>query len=486
MSLKQKAIQGAMWSAVQNWGAQIGSLIVFFVLARLLPPDAFGLIAIAALIIAFLQIFIQRGFSEALIQRLTLEPAHLDTAFWMNSAIAIFLMILTWATAPALATAFHQPSLARILPVLSLVLLFSALSQVQQAILERQLAFKAIAIRQLAATCISGIVGVGLAVLGYGIWSLVAQQVVQELVSMIVLWRVSSWRPQFLVSRSHSVELFKFGIHLLGFNFLNFWNSRADDLLIGYFLGAEALGYYSMAYRILGMLQQLLVQTSKQVALPTFSRLQHDLEQFRRAFYKATQLTSAIAFPIFLSITVLAPELIVLLLGQQWLPAIPVLQVLSLAGLFQSISFFKSSVFIAMGHPAWSLWLSCLSVVLNLIGFAIALRWGIVAVAAAFVIRGYLVFPIGQWAVSRLIRTPILTYLQQFITPLISALTMAGIMLLLKIWVQNWMVSPLGLAIVSSGVGLIIYVGLISIFSPTLFQELLSIAHMLKKTKVSN
>jgi O-antigen/teichoic acid export membrane protein len=486
MSLKQKAIQGVIWSAIQNWGSQLGSLVVFFVLARLLPPDTFGILAIANLLIAFLQVFIQRGVTESLIQRSSLDPAHLNTAFWMNSVLSLVLMVLTFGSTPIVAAMFNQPLVTAILPVLAIILPLSALSQVQQAVLERQLNFKAIALRQLLATVVSGMVGVGFALLGYGIWSLVAQQVVQELVGAIVLWRVSSWRPQVSVSRSHGIELCQFGIHLLGFNFVNFWNSRADDLLIGYFLGAEALGYYSIAYRILGILQQLLVQTSKQVALPTFSRLQHDLEQFRRAFYKATQLTSVIAFPIFLSVAVLAPELVVMLFGRQWLPSIPVLQVLSFAGLFQSISFFKSAVFVAMGRPAWSFRLSCLSVVLNVVGFAIALRWGIVAVAAAFVIRGYLVFPVGQWAVSRLIHTSMLVYLQQFIVPLMSALAMAGTMLITKEWLQSWVSSPLGLVALCSGVGFITYSLLIYAFSPLLVQELLLITQTIKKTNTSS
>ncbi|XQQ05453.1 MAG: lipopolysaccharide biosynthesis protein [Leptolyngbya sp. IPPAS B-1204] len=477
MSIREKAIQGVLWSALQNWGSQVGSLLVFFLLARLLTPEAFGLVAMANIFLAFMQIFLQQGFAQSLIQRQDLEPEHIDTAFWTNLAIGACLTAFGLTAAGWVAAQFQQPQLTPILQVLSLLFLITACGNVQQALLERAFNFRATATRALAATLVGGAAGIGLALAGFGVWSLVGQQVIQELTGVLVLWHASDWRPRFRVSLSHFWQLFHFGMPILGFNFLNFLNSRADDLLIGYFLGAVPLGYYSIAYRILGVMQQLLVQTSQQIALPTFSRLQSDLEQFRQAFYTATQLTSLIAFPIFLGVLVLAPELVVMLFGEQWTPSIPVLQVLSLAGIFQSISFFKSSVFMAMGKPSWSLWLSLLTVVLNLIGFSIAVRWGIVAVAAAFVIRGYVVFPIGQWAVSRLIHIPVLVYVKQFTVPLLSAITMAGFLFLLR----NWLLALTSLYIlvvpVSALLGALFYIGLIRFCSPTLFYKLLTILY---------
>ncbi|MBF2047374.1 MAG: lipopolysaccharide biosynthesis protein [Elainella sp. C42_A2020_010] len=477
MSIREKAIQGVLWSALQNWGSQVGSLLVFFLLARLLTPEAFGLVAMANIFLAFMQIFLQQGFAQSLIQRQDLEPEHIDTAFWTNLAIGACLTAFGLTAAGWVAAQFQQPQLTPILQVLSLLFLITACGNVQQALLERAFNFRATATRALAATLVGGAAGIGLALAGFGVWSLVGQQVIQELTGVLVLWHASDWRPRFRVSLPHFWQLFRFGMPILGFNFLNFLNSRADDLLIGYFLGAVPLGYYSIAYRILGVMQQLLVQTSQQIALPTFSRLQSDLEQFRQAFYTATQLTSLIAFPVFLGVLVLAPELVVMLFGEQWTPSIPVLQVLSLAGIFQSISFFKSSVFMAMGKPSWSLWLSLLTVVLNLIGFSIAVRWGIVAVAAAFVIRGYVVFPIGQWAVSRLIHIPVLVYVKQFTVPLLSAITMAGFLFLLR----NWMLALTSLYIlvvpVSALLGALFYIGLIRFCSPTLFYKLLTILY---------
>ncbi|WP_404788844.1 lipopolysaccharide biosynthesis protein [Altericista sp. CCNU0014] len=474
MNLQQQAIQGVVWSAIQNWGNQTITLIIFFVLARLLNPETFGLAAISAIVVAFLQVFFQRSLTAGLIQRQTLDAVYLQTAFWLNLAVAVGLMFLMLTSSLWVANRFSQPQLAPILATLSLLLPVLAFSQVQQSLLERQFAFKAIAIQQLVGTCIGGIVGIGIALKGGGIWSLVSQQLVQEGVGTVVLWRLSPWRPRVQFSAAYCRDLMQFGWPLLGFNFLQFWNSRADDLLIGYFLGLESLGYYSTAYRILGVMQQLLIQVSKQVALPTFSRLQHDPEQFRAAFYQATQLTSIIAFPIFLGVVVLAPELVMVLFGQQWLPSIAVLQVLALAGVFQSISFFKSAVFVAMGQPMWNFWLSILSAVLNLVSFTIAVQWGIVAVAAAFVIRGYLVFPIGQWAVGQLIHTSMQTYIQKFLAPLGSSAVMVIVMLGCKQLLQTFTQSSLGLICLCSLVGMVTYVITLRISAPKLFQDFYS------------
>lgn len=233
-------------------------------------------------------------------------------------------------------------------------------------------------------------------------------------------------------------------------------------------------------------MQQLLVNTSKQVALPTFSRLQGDIKLFRKAFYTATQLTSLIAFPIFLGVVTLAPELVVLLFGEQWVPSILVLQVLCLAGIFESISFFKSSVFIAMGKPSWTVWIGLLTTVLNVIGFMIAVRYGIVAVALTYVIRNYVVFPIGQWAVGRLIQVPMLAYLRKFIAPLISSFVIAVAILGAKYFLKGLVRSEVLLAIYTV-IGAIIYGLEIRLFSPDLFQELLEIVHLaLSRSKIKS
>jgi O-antigen/teichoic acid export membrane protein len=477
MSIREKAIRGVIWSAIQNWGSQAGSLIVFFVLARLLPPEAFGLIALSNVFLTFMQVFLEQGFAQALIQRKHLEPEHLNTAFWTSVGIGVVLLLLGFGGAGTIAVLFKQPQLTPILQWLSLLFLINAFGNVQRAILERKFAFKSIAARSLFGTLTGGVIGVVMAYLGYGVWSLVGQQLVSETVAVLVLWRASDWRPGLQVSSRHFRDLFSFGVNILGFNLLSFINTRADDFLIGYFLGPVALGYYAIAYRVLTIMTQLLTVTSSQVALPTFSRLQEDLERFRKAFYMATRFTSAIAFPTFLGMAVLAPELVTLLFGEQWMPSVPVMRVLAFMGIMQSVSYFKGSVFMAMGKPSWRLWISMLNAFLNIIGFSIAVHWGIIAVAAAYVIRGYMVFPISQSLVSRLIQTPLLTYLKQFIPALISSLVMTIAILVAKFFLIAWL-NPFALLVVCTLLGAIVYVASIRVLSPELFQQLFNLVQL--------
>ncbi|PZD74135.1 Teichuronic acid biosynthesis protein TuaB [Acaryochloris thomasi RCC1774] len=437
MTLKQQAIRGALWTGIQNWAGQMGAFLVFFVLARLLEPADFGLVALANVFLAFMQIFLEQGFAQALIQREDLEPEHLDTAFWTNIAIGIALGLLSLLTADWIAAGFDEPRLTPILRCFSLIFLINALRGTQQAVLERQFAFKAIAMRSLLGIMIGGITGIGMALSGLGVWSLVGQQFMNELVGTLVIWKASDWRPRFRFSLRHFRQLFRFGSHVLGLNFLNFFNTKINDFLIGYFLGSVALGYYAISYRILQVMTQLLVRTTSGVSLPTFSRLKHDLNRFRNAFYTVTRLTSAIAFPFFLGTSVLAPELVTVLFGEKWLPAVPVIQLLSILGLVRSISFFKSSVFMALGEPAWAMKLKFLSVTLNLVGFAIAFRWGIIGVTFANMMRGLIVFPVGQWVLSRMVKIPFFTYSRQFSAALVSSLVMMGLLLSVKTYLTS-------------------------------------------------
>lgn len=487
MSLKQKAIQGVIWSAIQQWGGQAGSLIVFLILARLLSPEAFGLVALANVFLAFMKIFLEQGFAQALIQRQEIEPEHLDTAFWTHVISGILLTVISFTCAGLVAAVFKQPQLTAIIKCLSFVFTINSLSHVQKALLARKFAFKVMAVRALIGIIIGGTVGIVMAFLGFGVWSIVSQQLVDVTVEVMVLWGASNWRPRLSFSGTHFRELYRFGINILGFQFLNFFNRRTDDLLIGYFLGEVALGYYVVAYRILQVMTQLLVSTSKQVALPTFSRLQTDLSRLRQAFYQATQFTSSIAFPSFFGVIALAPELVIFLFGDKWLASISVLQVLALAGILQSIAFFNGSVFMAVGKPAWRLYISLLNAVLNAIACLIAVRWGIVAVAWGYVISSYLAFPVTQWAVSKLVKIAPLAYLQKFLTPLIGSLVMFGLILSIKSLLINFIEVKILLIIAGSVVGIIVYSLTIRLLEPKLFKSLVAILQLVisKNKKVS-
>lgn len=470
MSLRQRAIRGAMWSAVEKWGAQIASTAIFLLLARLLGTKAFGLIALASVFLAFMQIFLDQGFAQAIVQRDELEPEHLDTAFWTSVLTGVLFVLLVFAGAGWVAVFYKEPSLAPIIRWMSLSFLFSGLSSVQTALLQRNMQFKVLAARSLVATVACGIAGIGAAFLGMGVWSLVVKEIVFGFSGAVLLWGTSSWRPGFHFSVPHFKDLFAFGIHIIGFNFLAFFNQRSDDLLIGYFLGAVALGYYSVAYRLLLIMINLLASVTAQVALPAFSRLQKDKERMRNAFYRVTRYTSLVSFPAFLGMAALAPELIQVMFGNKWLLSVPVMQVLALIGILQSVQYFTGTVILAMNKPLWRLRVMLLLTIINTIGFAIAVRWGINAVAISYVVCGYAFSPVYLILVQKLIGINFKKYLFQYIAPVLSSLLMVAVILGVKQVFQDW-ASSLVMLLVYAIVGALAYLFGVMLLSPGLFGQ---------------
>lgn len=473
MSLRQKALKGVVWTAIQNWGRQVIALAVFFLLARLLDPKTFGLVALASLFLNFMQVFTDQGFGQAIIQRKELDKEHLDTAFWTNIALSLLLITFSIAGAEWIAALFKEPALIPIIRWLSLSFLLSGLNSVQSALLSREFKFKVLAVRSLVAVLVGGVVGISMALMGFGVWSLVGQQLANGVADVIVLWSTSKWRPGWGFSRYHFRELFSFGINIVGIKFLNFFNRRSDDFLIGYFLGPVALGYYTVAYRVLQIMTQLMTNTIDQVALPTFSNMQKEPERLRRAFYKVTQVASFIAFPAFLGMAALAPELVRTFFGDKWMTSVPVMQVLAFIGILHSVDFFNATVIMAMGKPFWKLAINCLNAICNVTAFVLVVRWGIVAVAAAYVIRGYLLFPVPLWVIHRLIQINLTTYLRQYLAPLAGCLVMILAIFLTKFFLSSWS-SPVILAM-GITLGVLVYPATLFFISPKLLQEVLGL-----------
>ena len=478
MELKRLAVQGVFWSGTRIWGTRAVTFIVFAILSRLLTPETFGLIALAYLFITFAQTFQDQGFGDAIVQRADLKPEHLDTAFWTNLGISAALALISIAGAGLISELFHEPELAPIIRWLSLGFVFSGLIGVQQAIVRRQLEFRKLALAEILALVISGGLAVALAILGFGVWSLVVQDLVNLAVVALVLWVVSDWRPGFHFSRVRFAELSSFGLNIIGINVLNFVNMHTDDLLIGYFLGPTLLGFYTVAYKLFGITKDLLTSVTNAVAFPVFSRLQDDPDRMRQSFYKVVRFTSLISFPAFIGMSVLAPQLIPALFGPQWTLSIPVLQVLAIIGILHSMLYYHDSFVYALGKPAWRLAMIALNAVSNVIAFAIAVRWGIVAVAAAYVIRGYLLSPLEFWMVSKLGGIDVKIYLRQLVVPAIASLLMAATVFILKTPIGR--VSSLQVQVaVCVILGCGIYAAVVQLLAPRLRIQLLELLHVL-------
>lgn len=477
MSLRQRTATALVWSAAQAWGLRAVTFVVLLVLARHVAPEAFGLVAMASVVTAFAQIFLDQGFSDAIVQRPELENQHLDTAFWTNTLASVLLTAACMAMSGLIARLFHEPALAPVVRSLSLSFLFGALSSVQEALLRRRLAFKSLALRSLVATVSGGVVAVIMAFLGFGVWSLVARALVSGLTGTIALWQASHWRPHLSFSLKHFRELFAFGASMVGSSFVDFFNRRADDLLIGFFLGATALGYYTLAYNLLLMMTDAFASVPNNVLFPAFSRLQKDTARMQRSFYEITQWSSIVALPAFIGVAVLAREFVTALYGPAWAPSVPAVQVLMFVGILHSACYFFGDVIKAAGKPAWRLGILSLTAVLNVAGFAIAVRWGITAVAVSYALVGYLVAPFYFLLVRRLIQVNPGAYLRQYVPALIGSLAMVAAVLGL----QRVLAEGLGLiphlitCVVAGGLA---YLVALTLAAPSLPRRALELAHL--------
>ena len=477
MSLKQEAVKGVVWSAAQKWGVRIISFLVMLILARLVLPESFGLVAYATVFTAFAQIFVDQGFSDAIVQFAKLDREHLDTAFWISILTGTVLTLISLAAAGLIANFFHEPKLAPIIKWLSPIFVLSALSSVQQSILRRNLEFKSLTIRSLISVTISGVVAVTMAILGFGVWSLVAKLLVDGTVEFIVLWQVSGWRPNFRFSAKHFKELFSFGINIVGGNFVDFLSVHSDDFLIGYFLGPIALGYYTLAYNLLIVMTDLLVSVPNLVAFPVFSKIQNDPDRLKSAFYEVTELQSLIAFPIFLGIFIVAPEAVKVLYTDKWAASIPVVQILMLIGIVRSATYFYSSIFRAAGKPSWRFGLYSLTALLNVVGFMVVVKMGIVAVAVSYVVVSYVLMPLYFYLIQKLIHVTILSHLKQYTPAFLSSLAMIGVVIVLKYFLGEHFPLIIRLAIFVLA-GMAAYLLAIRIIRPALYSKMLELARM--------
>ena len=425
-TLFSDSIYGVVWSAVQKGGASIISVIVHIVLARLLLPKHFGLVAMANVAVAFIGLVKDQGFGPAIIQRDNLESRHLDAALWTVLGVGLLLAAAGFAAAPWVALFFDAPKLEPVLRVLLLSIPLASVSSIPEAILRREMEFKSLSVRTLLANLVGGTVAVIMAFIGWGVWALVALSLTKTVVGTVVLWVATGWWPKLTYSIDHLKDLFSFGVNITGQKILNFFNRQADDIIIGYFLGASALGFYSVAYEILKGMTDIVARTMTNVALPAFSRLQNDLPRLRKAFLTAVRTTALISFPAFVLYGVVAHDLFLVIYEPKWLPSVPTSQVLACIGILHSVVLFNPPILKSLGKPHWELSLSVLNVVGNLTGFLIGVQFGFFWVAVAYVTRGYLFAPIELHLVHRLIDFDVGEYLRGLFFPALGSILLAA------------------------------------------------------------
>lgn len=473
--IKQKATNSAVWSAVGNWGNQITTFVVFVVLTRLLDPADFGLVAMATVFTSFMSVFAEQGLGQAIVQREHLEPEHLDTAFWTNMIMGSGLTLIGVLLSGLVANIYKEPTLQPIVAILSITFLITALSSTQQALLQRALNFRGLSISQLISAFIGGIIGIVMAVAGAGVYSLVAKTLVTGLVFVGILWYVSQWHPRFRFSKRHFRDLFGFGISMVGIRITTFMQTRLDDLLIGIFLGAEALGYYTVAYRLGRLTLDMFAGVMSNVSVSMFSRLQNDFDRLCMALYKVTGMAGLITFPIFMGLVVLASDLIVTLSGEQWLPSAPIMRILSLAGFTLSLQYFLAYLMISLGKPNRLFVLNLIVTIVTVIAFILSVSYGIAYVALAYAVVNVSFYAVYVFVAYRMLPFDLKRYLINGWRFLIPSLFMGGVVYLFNSYLSTTSLNlyiRLGSAII---LGILVYTAIVFLFFRPIFMEMWSL-----------
>ncbi len=385
-SLSSQVAAGAGWMALVRVIAQLLSLISVSVVARALPPQAYGLMGMAQLVIAFVSLFQELGTSSAVIQRPGLNQRFLSSVWWLNLSLSLCLAGVCWLLSPLAAEFYREPAVTPILRALGLGFILAAGSTIHGALLTRRLEFRALAIREVISSIAGLVVAIVMAYAGYGVWSLVGASLTTTAVSSLLVVILARWMPSFAFSWPELRSIAGYGANLSAFNIVNYFARNADNALVGRYLGAGPLGYYQLAYRMMLYPVENISQTLGRALFPAFARLQDDYERLRAAYLRACAAIAFVTFPMMLGAFILANELIRILLGPKWAPVAPVFQILALVGLVQSIGTTVGQIYVAVGRTdlmfRWGLLFSCLIVG----SFVVGLRWGIRGVAVAYAI----------------------------------------------------------------------------------------------------
>jgi PST family polysaccharide transporter len=345
---KQRSFLNALkWSYTLNWGQRGFAAFFTVILAGVVGPRDFGAVSIALVYIGFLQMFLDQGFLAALVQRKDLEPEHLDAVFWMDQVLSLILVAISILLSGWWAVKNHAPEIAQIISVLSLCIPIEALAAVQGAILSREMDFKSLSIRSNVAVLVSGVVGLALAFTGFGVWALVGQQIVRDSVALVLLWKLSSWRPRFEFSWKHLKALTGFSVSNFIAQLGIYADLQAASALLGLLFGPVAVGLYRIADRVANSVVVIAMSSIQSVSFPEFARLQDNPGELHKSALTCIRLSAATSFPALAGLAAVSGPLMATI-GPQWAPAADVVKILSALGMLLIFVYFTGPLLQAL------------------------------------------------------------------------------------------------------------------------------------------
>jgi O-antigen/teichoic acid export membrane protein len=396
-SLKNRAVTAVIWSSIEVFLSKGVGFITLIILARLLTPADFGTVGLLSIFIGLASVFIESGFSSALIQRKEVSPTDISSIFYYNIGMALILSTVLVLASPLIAKFFNIPILKYLTWLMAANLLIGSFGSIQRTLITRALDIRKLFISSLIAFIISGAIAIALAWKGYGVWSLGVQTLAATIVSTILLWTLSAWRPKLIISVKAIRSLFKFSSFLLISSLLDTLFSRINTLMIGKIYTPQDLGYYSQADSLQQMPAGILSNIIQRVAFPVFSAAHENHELLRAGLRKSITFVMMINIPLMLGLSVTAKPLIFVLLGRQWEPSVTYLQILCLGGMLWPFHVLNLSVLTAQGRSDLFFRLEIIKKFLGICLISIACFFGITAIAWSSVATGAICFIVNAY-----------------------------------------------------------------------------------------
>lgn len=421
MSLKHKTVHGLFWNFLDNFSKLGIGFITGIILARLLTPREFGLVGMVTIFIAISQSIIDSGFSQALIRKRNCTQADYSTVFFFNLVVGIIIYFILFLSTGLISDFFKEPALIHIIPVIGLSIVINSLGLIQSTILTKNLDFKLQTKISIISTIISGIIGIGMAYTGYGVWSLVFRALSGSFVGFVLLWLWNSWKPSLTFSFHSFRDMFSFGSKLLISGIIDKIYNNAYLLVIGKFFSAAELGFFTRANMFQRLPSENITKVIHRVSYPVLSSVRDDEERLKWGYQKLIKSTMLITFVLMIGMAASAEPMILALVGEKWLPSVIYLQLLCFAGVFYPLHALNLNVLNVKGRSDLFLKLEIFKKLLAIPVIAIGIYYGISEMIVAMIIVSFISYYLNSYYSGRLIQYNTLTQIKDILPSFLLA-----------------------------------------------------------------
>lgn len=470
-STRTKVVKSFFWKFLERFSVQGINFIVTIVLARVLLPEDYGVVALVSIFLTLAEVIAEGGFGTALVQKKDSDNIDFSTVFYFSLIIAIILYGTLFVSAPLISKFFKQGSLSKLLRVLGLSVVFYSINSVQKAYVSRKMLFRKLFVCTLVAVIVSGFLGIVMAFRGMGAWALVIQALSNQIFTTLLLWLVVKWHPNLVFSKQRFLQLFDFGWKILTTNFIITLFTRIRTLVIGKLFSPSSLAYYEKGNQFPSLISENVCGSIQTVIFPVLSEAQDDRTKVAAMMQKVVNTSCLFMFPIMLGMFSCAEQLVVLLLTEKWIGAVPFLRIVCLAFLFTPISIPNQQAITSLGYSGLTLKMEAIRKCLDVVILVVSCFFGIKAIAWGVVLYDFLCLFINLFPNRRLLNITIIEQLYGVLPSFIAAI----IMLLSIYWINYMSWHPAIQLTTSLFLGTLIYGIMCRLFKIECFMEILNI-----------